>query len=124
LTQVDHVEAEAREPAPINDAEEARRRDRAARNARSKARKFVKRLEQLDLDDYTEDEQLAIREAAVRLREIGGDPRPAPPRPPSPLAERSYPPLLDVVFEVLSGVLDTRTFTKAKKALLERFAEE
>jgi molecular chaperone HtpG len=122
ISQVDHIEQEAANPEPADDAEEAKRRDKASKSAKSKARTLAKRLEALDLDDYGEEEQVAIREATVRLREVGGETRTRPTRDTDQDEGPSYPPLLDTVFDVLSGVLDTRTFQKARRALLDRFA--
>ena len=122
LSQVEHIEHEATNPDPVDDVEEAKRLEKVAKAARNKARTLAKRLEVLDLDDYSDDEQVAIREAAVRLREVGGEARARPTRERDQEEERSYPPLLDTVFDVLSGVLDTRTFQKARRALLDRFA--
>jgi len=122
LSQVEHIEQTAAFPELADDAEESKRRDKAWKSAKSKARTLTKRLEALDLDDYNEDEQVAIREATVRLREIGGQSQPRPPRDTEQDDERNYPQLLDTVFDVLSGVLDTRTFQKARRALLDRFS--
>lgn len=122
ISQVEHIEQEAASPQPPDDAEEAKRVEKASKAAKTKARNFAKRLEALDLDDYGEDEQVAIREAAVRLREVGGETRSRPAREREQDEAPSYPPLLDTVFDVLSGVLDTRTFQKARRALLDRFS--
>ena len=122
ISQVDHIEQKATNPPPIDDVEEAKRLAKESKAARSRARTLAKRLEGLDLDDYSEDEQVAIRESAVRLRDIGGETRPRSSRETDLEDERSYPPLLDAVFDVLSGVLDTRTFQKARRALLDRFS--
>lgn len=121
LSQVEHIEQTATQPEAADDAEESKRREKVSKAAKSKARTLAKRLEALDLDDYSEDEQVAIREATVRLRDVGGETRSRPPRETDQEDERSYPQLLDTVFDVLSGVLDTRTFQKARRALLDRF---
>jgi hypothetical protein len=97
--------------------------EKVARTARGKARKFLERLENLDLDEYGEEEQLNLREGMARLKELSGPPGSRPSRTPASAPDRTYPDLLDQVFEVLSGVLDTRTYQKARKALVDRFSE-
>jgi hypothetical protein len=122
LSKIDVVEQQVRaEPEAAADTQQV---EKAAKAARLRARKFLERLEKLDLDEYAEDEQLNLREGMARLREVGGTTRPKAERPRTSSPSGSYPQLLDQVFEVLSGVLDTRTYQKARKALIERFSED
>ncbi len=94
-----------------------------------KIKAALKRVENLNFDHYTDDQQKTLREAAVQLRSLAERAEVhvtrQRPRQPDPIAEQedSYPDFLDVVFEVLTPILDTRTFNQARKALIERFRE-
>ena len=96
-----------------------------------KIRSALKRVETLNNEDYTENQQITLREAAVKLRELAekASVRITPPKPkPEPeLAKEEeeipYGDFLDLVFEVLNPLLDTRTFNKVRKALIERFKD-
>jgi len=88
----------------------------------------LRRIEKLNLDDYTETQQRALREANAELRSLAEQAsiRIAPPKPtPTPEADEDIPyrEVLDIVFEVLNPLLDTRTFNKVRKALIERFKD-
>lgn len=123
LSKIDVAEQQARaEPAPDAPAD-TQQIEKTAKAARLRARKFLDRLQKLDLDEYGDEEQLNLREAMARLKEIGGEVLPRPVRAVAPSVDKPYPELLDQVFEVLSGVLDTRTYQKARRALIDRFSE-
>jgi molecular chaperone HtpG len=84
------------------------------------------KLEKLDLTDYSDEEQLEIRKASAALRTLAERAditlaAPATSRPATPPPEPTYPDFLDAVFDVLSNLLDTRLFARAKKALIKRF---
>lgn len=123
LSKIDLAETQAKaEPTPeLPDPEQV---EKVAKAARTRARGLLGRLEKLDLDEYTDDQQLNIREGISRLKDITGEQRSRPPRTSPATVERTYPELLDQVFDVLSSVLDTRTFQKVRKALVDRFSEE
>ena len=86
-------------------------------------------IENLNLDDYTDKQQRALREATVKLRSLADQAsvRIAPSKPkPQPEPEEDevpYSEFLDIVFEVINPLLDTRTFNKVRKALIERFKD-
>lgn len=94
-----------------------------------KIRSTLKRAESAPLDDYTEDQQTELREAMVQLRAIAeswgisltGRKQAMTAAMQTP-SEQPYPEFLDVVFETLTPILDTRTFNLARKALIDRFA--
>lgn len=84
------------------------------------------KLEKLDLTDYSDEEQVEIRKASATLRALAerADVTLAPPtisRSAAPQQEPTHPEFLDAVFDVLSNLLDTRLFARAKKALIKRF---
>lgn len=89
----------------------------------------LRRVENVTLSDYTPQQQRSLREAAVQLRSFAAKaevtlkpPKIASPRS-SSAPEETYPEFLEAVFEVLTPILDTRTFNRARKALVERFKE-
>jgi molecular chaperone HtpG len=94
-----------------------------------KLRAALKRLDGLNLEDYTEEQQTEIREAGVRLRGLGQQASVV--LKPSVISRRSSPSdgevphqdILDIVFEVLQSLLDTRTFNKARQLLIKRFRD-
>jgi hypothetical protein len=92
-------------------------------------RSALKRIENLNLDDYTDKQQRALREATVKLRNLADQAsvKVTPTRPKSQPErdddEIPYREFLDIVFEVLDPLLDTRTFNKVRKALIERFKD-
>ena len=89
----------------------------------------LKRLENLNLDDYTEEQQTDIRESGVRLRALAQEASVV--LKPTITSRRSSPnngdvphrDILDIVFDVLQSLLDTRTFNKARQLLLKRFRD-
>jgi molecular chaperone HtpG len=89
----------------------------------------LKRIESLNLDDYTDKQQRTLRETTVKLRNLAEQAsiKIAPPKPKAqPEAgedEIPYREFLDIVFEVINPLLDTRTFNKVRKALIERFKD-
>jgi molecular chaperone HtpG len=89
----------------------------------------LKRIENLNLDEYTDKQQRALRESTVKLRNLADQASvkiaPSKPRPqPEPEEDEiPYHEFLDVVFEVINPLLDTRTFNKVRKALIERFKD-
>ncbi len=96
-----------------------------------KIRSALRRVENLNSDVYTDKQQLALREAAVQLRDLAekasvriAAPTPKPEREPEreqeEIPSRDF---LDIVFEILNPLLDTRTFNKVRKALIERFKD-
>lgn len=96
-----------------------------------KIRSNIKKVENLNLDNYTEEQQAEFREAAVRLRSLAQSAQvkitPPKARPPAePEVETEDPPyraFLEIVFEVVSPLVDTRTFNRIRKALAERFQD-
>jgi hypothetical protein len=89
----------------------------------------LKRIENLNLDDYTDKQQRSLREATVNLRNLADQasvkiaPSKPKPQPEPEEDEVPYSEFLDVVFEVINPLLDTRTFNKVRKALIERFKD-
>jgi hypothetical protein len=94
-----------------------------------KIRGALRRIENLNIDTYTDAQQRNLREAALQLRELAAKasvsvtPARPKPEPDSDAVEIPYREFLDIVFEVLSPLLDTRTFNKVRKALIERFKD-
>jgi hypothetical protein len=92
-------------------------------------RAAIRRVEKLNLDDYDEKQQRTLREATVKLRSLADQasvkisPSKPRPQPESESDEIPYRDFLDIVFEVLNPLLDTRTFNKVRKALIERFKD-
>jgi molecular chaperone HtpG len=89
----------------------------------------LKRIDNLKLDDYTDKQQRALREATVKLRNLAEQasvkiaPSKPKPQPEQEEDEVPYREFLDIVFEVINPLLDTRTFNKVRKALVERFKD-
>jgi hypothetical protein len=124
LSKIEVVEQQLRAEPAADAGVDPQQLEKVAKAARLRARKFLEKLEKLDLEEYGEEEQLNLREGMARLKEVGGETRTRPARAPATPTTGTYPELLDQVFEVLSGVLDTRTYQKARKALIERFSED
>jgi molecular chaperone HtpG len=101
--------------------------DRKATERKLKA--AIRRLDNLNLDDYSDEQQTDIRESGIRLRALAQEASVV--LKPTISSTRSTPSdtdvrhrdILDIVFDVLQSVLDTRTFNKARQALLKRFRE-
>jgi hypothetical protein len=95
-----------------------------------KIRANLKKVESLNLDNYTEEQQADFRNAAVRLRALAetAQVKIAPARarkvttePDAEPDDQPYRAFLDIAFEVISPLVDTRTFNRIRKALTERF---
>jgi hypothetical protein len=94
-----------------------------------KLRAAIKRVEGLNLDEYTDEQQRELRQAGVRLRELAQ--QASVTLRPSITSRRSSPgdsdvphrEILDIVLEVLQPLLDTRTFQKARQLLFKRFRD-
>ncbi|HEY0149165.1 MAG TPA: ATP-binding protein [Allosphingosinicella sp.] len=94
-----------------------------------KLRAAMKRIDGLNLDEYTDEQQTELREAGIRLRALAQ--QASVTLKPSITSRRSTPgdgevphrDILDVVLEVLQSILDTRTFNKARQLLLKRFKD-
>jgi hypothetical protein len=94
-----------------------------------KLRSALRRLDGLNLDEYSDEQQTELREAGVRLRELAQ--KASVTLKPSITTRRSSPAdgdlphrdILDIVFEVLQSILDTRTFNRVRQALIKRFKD-
>lgn len=99
------------------------------KSTEKKLRSAMRRLDALNLDDYSEEQQTEIRQAGVRLRALAQ--KASVTLKPSITTRRSSPSdgdlphrdILDIVFEVLQSILDTRTFNRARQALIKRFKD-
>lgn len=100
--------------------------DDSKRATARKIKSALRRVEALNLEQYTDDQQRTLREAAVTLREFAEQAQvslaaPKPVASTTATPTESYPDFLEAVFEVLTPMLDTRTFNRARRALIDRF---
>lgn len=123
--EIKEVEDSLQPPAAVDPGEPAP--DRKATERKLKA--AIKRLNNLNLEDYSDEQQTEIRESGIRLRTLAQQASVV--LKPTISSTRSVPSdtdvrhrdILDIVLDVLQTILDTRTFNKARQALLKRFRE-
>jgi molecular chaperone HtpG len=94
----------------------------------NKIRAALRKIDGLNLSDYTEDQQVELRKTTAALKDLARQAsvtltEPKPQKASAKTApEPEYPAYLEPAFEVLASMLDTKLYQSVRKAIIKRYS--